>query len=70
VIISSSLVPEIRSLTPGESLKTVVHRHLAHALLLPVDDPAILLDLDTPADVARAQALISPTNTTVPPASP
>lgn len=59
VVISTSLVPEIRSLAPGASLRTVVHRHLAHATLLNVDDPSIHEDLDTPADFARVQASLS-----------
>jgi molybdenum cofactor cytidylyltransferase len=55
LVISTMLNCEIRDLSPGESLKSVVHRHLSHAMLLPVDDPAILEDLDTPDDFARIQ---------------
>jgi molybdenum cofactor cytidylyltransferase len=62
VVLSTSLVPEIQSLSHGDSLKTVIHRHLAHATLLPVDDPSIHDDLDTPADFARAQTLASGKN--------
>jgi molybdenum cofactor cytidylyltransferase len=56
VVLSTALVPDIRALPPADTLRSVVHRHLARAALLPVDDPAVLEDLDTPADVARAQA--------------
>jgi molybdenum cofactor cytidylyltransferase len=59
VVLSTTLAPEIRSLTSAESLKTVVHRHLDAATLVPVDDPSIHDDLDTPADFARAQAQVS-----------
>ncbi len=34
--------------------RTVVHRHLDRAYLLEVDDPAVLLDLDTPEAYQRA----------------
>ncbi len=55
VVISEELIPEIRGLSPSDTLKTVVHRYLHEALLIPVDDPAILEDLDTPEDLARAR---------------
>src|SRR5262249_20174905 len=53
VVISSALIPEIRALHEGDSLRSVVHRHLASATFVPVDDPAVLEDLDTPEDFAR-----------------
>jgi molybdenum cofactor cytidylyltransferase len=55
LVLSAGLIPAIQALAPGDSLKSVVHQHLAQALLLPVDDPATLEDLDTPADLARAR---------------
>ena len=55
VVLSCSLVPEIRALEGQETLKIVVHRHLSKAALLAVEDAAILEDLDTPEDFARAE---------------
>jgi molybdenum cofactor cytidylyltransferase len=61
LLISSTLIPEIAALDPADSLRTVVHRHLPRAVLVTVDDPSVLDDLDTPEDLARArQALGDP----------
>lgn len=56
LVFSGVLVPEIQALCGQETLRTVVHRHLAEAVLVEVDDPSVLEDLDTPEDFARAQA--------------
>jgi CTP:molybdopterin cytidylyltransferase MocA len=49
------MVPEIQALSPGATLRKIVHTHFSQAVLLPVEDPAILDDLDTLEDLARAQ---------------
>jgi molybdenum cofactor cytidylyltransferase len=59
IILSMALANEIAALAPHETLRTVVHRHLAQAALIKVDDRSVLDDLDTPADFARAQAACS-----------
>ena len=48
-------MPEILALPETLTLRTVVHQHLPRAALVPVDDPSVLEDLDTPADWAQAQ---------------
>jgi molybdenum cofactor cytidylyltransferase len=60
MVISWSLVPAILALPPGETLRTVVQHHLPQARVIPVDDPWVLEDLDTPEDLARVQSTWSP----------
>ena len=62
LVLSTALMPEIAALGPAETLREVIHRHLPRAALVTVDDRSVLDDLDTPEDLARAQAafLISP----------
>jgi CTP:molybdopterin cytidylyltransferase MocA len=55
VVLSAKLIPAIRALVPGETLRNVVHNNLAQATLVKVDDASILEDLDTPEDFARAE---------------
>jgi CTP:molybdopterin cytidylyltransferase MocA len=55
LVISSSLIPDIRALPSHDSLRSVVHQHLDRASLLAVDDPTILEDLDTPEDFHLAE---------------
>jgi len=56
LVLSTLLTPEILALPQTQTLRTVVHQHLPRAVLVPVDDPSVLEDLDTPADWAQAQA--------------
>jgi molybdenum cofactor cytidylyltransferase len=58
VVISSALIPAIRAIAPGDTLRTVVHQHLGSALLIPVEDSSVLDDLDTPEDFARVEAKV------------
>jgi molybdenum cofactor cytidylyltransferase len=55
LVLAASLWPEILALGLGETLKTLVHRHLGEALQVAVEDPAVLADLDTPEDYERAR---------------
>ena len=41
----------------GIPLNRVVHRHTDHVCRIPVDDPAIVLDMDTPDDYQRVLSL-------------
>jgi len=54
IVISTALAPEILALRNPETLKTVVQRHLPSALMLPVPDPTVLEDFDTPEDFQKA----------------
>jgi molybdenum cofactor cytidylyltransferase len=56
ILISAQLFPEILSLTPPQTLRDLIHRHLFSSTQLPVPDPAILTDIDTPEDYRRALA--------------
>jgi molybdenum cofactor cytidylyltransferase len=58
LLISTALRAEILALGAGESLKTVVHRHLKEAVQIEVEDAAVAADVDTPEDYARAQRMV------------
>ncbi len=53
VVITAAAIGEIISLPPDATLKTFTSRHASTTLQIDVDDPAILDDIDTPADYAR-----------------
>ncbi|HZO89913.1 MAG TPA: nucleotidyltransferase family protein [Chthonomonadaceae bacterium] len=57
VLFSSRCAADILALPVGETLKTVVARYAAQRREVPVSDPAILADVDTPEDYARALRL-------------
>jgi len=50
ILLSRPLIDEILALPPEATAKQVIHAHLAEAVLLDLDDPGILRDVDTPAD--------------------
>lgn len=52
---SAELYSELIALTGDEGAKRLVARYPAHAVL--VDDPGVLLDVDTPADLDEARRL-------------
>ena len=54
ILLSAAGFDEILSLSTDQSLKTYTNRHIEQTLDLEVDDPATLLDLDTPDDYAAA----------------
>jgi molybdenum cofactor cytidylyltransferase len=54
VLFSAECRAEILALSAGETLKTVVARHAARRIEVPVPDPAIRMDVDTPEDYERA----------------
>jgi molybdenum cofactor cytidylyltransferase len=56
ILMSSRLRAEVMALGPDQPLHEVVHAHVT--LEVPVDDDGILLDVDVPADLVRAAALL------------
>jgi molybdenum cofactor cytidylyltransferase len=53
VLMSWNHVAAVRAHPPGEGLNTYLRRHEAETLELPVPNPDVLADLDTPEDYAR-----------------
>ena len=58
IVLSHRLRDEVLALPPDAPLHDVVHAH--DVLEVPVDDPGILLDVDEPGDLARAEAMLAP----------
>ena len=57
VIVSGALLPELRAVSEEtEGLRAVVRRHGAQRRIVPVDDPAIHLEFNTPAEYEAARA--------------
>ncbi|CAN5152629.1 nucleotidyltransferase family protein [soil metagenome] len=56
VILPVSCKYEIENLPANFGINEVVRRHESETLLVPVDDPAVLWDLDTPEDYQRLLA--------------
>ena len=56
ILLSASLRDEVMALGPDAPLHDVVHAHVV--LEVPVDDEGILLDVATPQDLERAEALL------------
>ena len=50
VLFSRRLIEELLALPPTASAKQVVHAHRDETILVEVDDPGILRDIDTPED--------------------
>jgi molybdenum cofactor cytidylyltransferase len=50
VLVRRSLVPEFLSLPPDGKPSDVIRAHRSSTLYVPVEDPGILRDIDTPAD--------------------
>jgi len=48
--IAPALIPEIPTLDPRIGLKQLRDRHAAELLEVPVDDPGVVMDVDTPED--------------------
>jgi molybdenum cofactor cytidylyltransferase len=56
VVFSAACAEEVLQLAPHQTLRDLVYRRLEAARLVEVDDPAVTLDVDTPADFERALA--------------
>lgn len=50
VLLDRSIWSELMAADPATGAKPVVRRHRSEASAVPVDDPGVLTDLDTPAD--------------------
>jgi molybdenum cofactor cytidylyltransferase len=59
VLIDRSGFEEIRSLADNQTLKTYISRYPKATMEVDVPDPAVLFDVDTPEDYARAEALLT-----------
>jgi molybdenum cofactor cytidylyltransferase len=58
VVLSGALLPELRAVTEAaEGLRAVVRRHAAARLRVPVEDPIVLVEFNTPAEYAAALSL-------------
>ena len=53
VLLGRQLFPELLEAELAEGARTVVRRYLHEGLQVPVDDPGILADIDTPDDYRR-----------------
>jgi molybdenum cofactor cytidylyltransferase len=56
-LISASLRDEVVAARPAGGLRELLLRHAASSLLVEVDDPGVLLDVDTQEDLARIREL-------------
>jgi CTP:molybdopterin cytidylyltransferase MocA len=54
VLFAATCLPEILALSGTETLKTVVTRHMDELREVPVSDPSVVMDVDTPEDYERA----------------
>lgn len=54
ILLGATLFDRILALGPDEPLRNLLRD--ARAVEIPVDDPGVLVDLDTPEDVAKAKA--------------
>lgn len=62
VLLDRSLSGEIEGLRGDVGCRSIVAGHADEVLEVPVDDPGILVDVDTPADVRRVEASLSGRN--------
>lgn len=51
---------ELAELNDERGGRKVIRRHEADVLEIPVEDPAVLMDIDTPADLGRCQSGVRP----------
>jgi molybdenum cofactor cytidylyltransferase len=60
VLFDRSLFPELAAVEGDEGGRSVVARHEDQLYLLPVDDEAVVVDVDTPADYERIVSALTP----------
>ncbi len=58
VLLDRSLSEEVQSITGDQGCRAIFGRHTQGILEVPVDDPGILVDLDTPEQIARAEEVV------------
>lgn len=59
VLIDRSLASEVDAITGDRGCRALRLRHPEETVEVPVDDPGVVIDLDTPSDVARAREALS-----------
>jgi xanthine dehydrogenase accessory factor len=59
VLLDRSLTGEVDELTGDRGCRTLRQHHPDETVEVPVDDPGVVIDLDTPDDVRRANAALS-----------
>ena len=65
ILLSADGIDEVLSLSTDQTLKAYTDRHVERTLELDIEDPAVLLDLDTPADYAAAIQWLRDPNKTI-----
>ena len=61
IIFHSDLIPELQAITEEtRGILPIVDKYRAKALLVPMDTPIVVLDLNTEQDYQRAQELFAP----------
>jgi xanthine dehydrogenase accessory factor len=55
VLLDASLAPEVETIAGDIGCRAIFGHHGGEILEVPVDDPGVLVDLDTPGQVAKAQ---------------
>ena len=58
VLLDRSLSEDVQSITGDQGCRAIFGRHTRGILEVPVEDPGILVDLDTPEQVARAEEVV------------
>ncbi len=58
VVIASALFPELRDLEGDSGAKPLLRKHAQAAVPVDVDDPGVLLDIDTPEDYANCLRML------------
>ncbi len=53
VVFGADYVPALRELAGDVGARAILREHAPHVRLIDVDDPGVLLDLDTPADLEK-----------------
>lgn len=59
VLLHRSLSAEMAAITGDVGCRSVIRAHDSEVLEVPVDDPGVLIDLDTSEEVAQAEALLA-----------
>jgi molybdenum cofactor cytidylyltransferase len=55
VLVARAMLAEFLALPAQAQAREVIHRHVGDTVYVDVEDPGILLDIDTPADYERLQ---------------
>ena len=55
VVFGADYFPALRGLAGDVGARAILQEHAAHLRLVDVDDPGVLMDLDTPADLEQHQ---------------